>query len=92
MGLLIQWVGRDGKCMCQDDDVELKRSALDYFMAVLKRILTLSNKSLRKNGGKKIKQGELLRFFGVVLLITKFDFGWRHELWNSVSFKYIPSP
>jgi Transposase IS4 len=81
--------------MCEDDDVELKRSPLDYFMAAfpptaLKHILTLTNKSLRKNGGKEI---ELLRFFGVVLLITKFDFGQRDKLWNSVpTFKYIPSP
>jgi Transposase IS4 len=94
-----QFQGRDGKWMCEDDEVELKHSPLDYFMAAfpptaLKRILTLTNKSLRKNGGKEIELGEfLLRFFGVVLLITKFDFGQRRELWNSVSsFKYIPSP
>jgi Transposase IS4 len=59
----------------------------------LKRILILTNKSLRKNEGKEIELGELLWFFGVVLLITKFDFGQRRELWNTVlSFKYIPSP
>jgi Transposase IS4 len=93
-----QFQGRDSKWMCEDDDVELKRSPLDYFLAAfppnaLKRILTLTNKSLCKNEGKEIKLGELLWFFGVVLLITKFDFGWRCKLWNAVStFKYIHSP
>jgi Transposase IS4 len=59
----------------------------------LKRILILTNKRLRKNEGKEIELGELLRFFGVVLLNTKFDFGQRRELWNTVLlFKYIPSP
>jgi Transposase IS4 len=93
-----QFQGRDGKWMSEDDDVELKRSPLDYFMVAfppnaLKRILILTNKSLRKNKGKEIELGELLRFFGVVLLITKFDFRRRRELWNTVlSFKYIPSP
>jgi Transposase IS4 len=93
-----QFQGRDGKWMSKDDGVELKHTPLDYFMAAfppnaLKQILILTNKSLRKNEGKEIELGELLRFFGVILLITKFDFGRRRELWNTVlSFKYIPSP
>jgi Transposase IS4 len=93
-----QFQGRNGKWMCEDDNMELKHSALDYFMAVfppnaLKCILILTNKSLRKNKGKEIELGELLQFFGVVLLITRFDFGQRRKLWHSVlSFKYIPSP
>jgi hypothetical protein len=41
----------------------------------LKCILLLTNKNLRKNKGKEIELGELLWFFGVVLLITRFDFG-----------------
>jgi hypothetical protein len=46
-----QFQGRDGKWMCEDDEVELKRSALDYFLAAfppsaLKCILILTNKSL----------------------------------------------
>jgi Transposase IS4 len=48
----------------------------------LKHILLLTNTSLQKNKGKEIEWGELLWFFGVVLLITRFDFGQRHELWN----------
>jgi hypothetical protein len=52
-----QFQGWDGRWMLEDDDQELKRSLLDYFLVafpptVLKRILTLTNKSLRKNGGK----------------------------------------
>jgi hypothetical protein len=57
--------------MCEDNDVELKRSPLDYFMAAfppnaLKRILTLTNKSLRKNEGKEIELGELLLWSGLI--------------------------
>jgi Transposase IS4 len=97
---LVGWKfqGRDGKWMLEDDDLELKHSALDYFMGAfppnaLKRILLLTNKSLQKNEGKEIELGELFWFFGVVLLIARFDFGQRHELWNVQSpFKYIPSP
>jgi hypothetical protein len=60
-----QFQGRDGKWMCEDDNVELKCSPLDYFMAAfppnaLKRILTLTNKRLCKNEGKEIELGELL--------------------------------
>jgi Transposase IS4 len=93
-----QFQGRDGKWMCEDDNVELKHSPLDYFMAAfppnaLKRILILTNKSLQNNKWKEIELGELLQFFVVVLLITKFDFGQRHKLWNAVStFRYIASP
>jgi Transposase IS4 len=93
-----QFQGWDGRWMSEDDDQDLKRSPLDYFLVAfpptaLKRILTLTNKSLRNNGGKEIELGELLRFFGVVLLITKLDFRRRCELWNTVGmFKYIPSP
>jgi Transposase IS4 len=84
-----QFQGRDGKWMCEDDNLELKhakRSPLDYFMVAfppnaLKQILILTNKSLRKNQGKEIELGELLQFFGVILLITKFDFE-QQELWN----------
>jgi hypothetical protein len=55
-----QFQGRDGKWMCEDDDMELTHSPLDYFMAAfppnaLKQILILTNKSLRKNEGKEIE-------------------------------------
>jgi hypothetical protein len=58
-----QFQGRDGKWMCEDGDVELKSSPLDYFMVAfppnaLKCILILTNKSLRKNNGKEIELGE----------------------------------
>jgi hypothetical protein len=50
--------------MCEDDDLELKHSALDYFMVAflpnsLKHILILTNKSLQKNKGKEIEFGKI---------------------------------
>jgi Transposase IS4 len=69
--------------MSEDDDQELKWISLwQRFHNALKHILLLTNKSLQKNEGKEIELGELLQFFGVVLLITKIDFGQRHELWK----------
>jgi hypothetical protein len=61
-----QFQGRDGKWMCEDDGMELKHSALDYFMAAflpnaLKLILILTNKSLQKNEGKRLN---LENFYG----------------------------
>jgi hypothetical protein len=68
MDQLILWVGsfkcRYGKWMCEDNNMDLKRSALEYFMAAflpkaLKRILFLTNKSLQKNEGKEIEFGRI---------------------------------
>jgi hypothetical protein len=37
--------------------------------------------------------GELLKWFGVLILITRFEFGNRRDLWsNTAPYKYIPAP
>ena len=37
--------------------------------------------------------GEIVNFFGVMLLVTQFEFGSRASLWNNTSTnKYIPAP
>ncbi len=38
--------------------------------------------------------GELLKWFGVLVLITRFEFGNRRDLWSNSTapFKYIPAP
>jgi hypothetical protein len=64
-----QFQGRDGKWMSEDNDLELKHSALDCFMAAfppngLKSILILTTKKVQNNKGKEIELGELLWFFG----------------------------
>jgi hypothetical protein len=54
-----QFQGRDGKWMCEDDNPELKCSALDYFMAVflpnaLKTHPYLHLQESLKNEGKRL--------------------------------------
>ena len=37
--------------------------------------------------------GEIVKFFGVMLLVTRFEFGSRASLWSNVTTnKYIPAP
>ena len=48
---------------------------------------------LQEHGRRSTSQGELLRFFGVLIVMTRFKFRSRKELWrNEISNKYIPTP
>jgi hypothetical protein len=41
----------------------------------------------------QIAIGELLQFFGILLLITRFKFGSRRELWNTTTKnRFVPCP
>jgi hypothetical protein len=61
-------------------DPEGKISALEFFMAVfpkeqLKKMVEETSNALRINGHPKLTRGELLKWFGVLLLLTRFEFG-----------------
>ena len=48
--------------------------------------LAVENKALTS-------KGEILKFFGIVILITKFEFGSRRSLWSTAALaKYQPAP
>jgi Transposase IS4 len=70
----------------------------DYFLAMfpyahLGEIARLTNIQLLQQKCSLISVGELLKFFGVLVLMTRFEFGKRHDLWKtSPSSKYIPAP
>jgi hypothetical protein len=56
-----QFQGRDGKWMLEDNDLDLKHSALDHFMAAfapntLKYILLLTNNILQRTKGKRLNR------------------------------------
>jgi Transposase IS4 len=52
-----------------------------------------TNKNLVREGKAKTTKGELLKWFGILLLITRFEFGDRAALWATSSrCKYIPTP
>jgi hypothetical protein len=59
----------------------------------LQLILRLTNSQLRSAGLKETTKGEILKFFGVIILATRFEFGDRASLWSSTApSKYVPAP
>jgi Transposase IS4 len=70
----------------------------DYFLAMLPyahlgEIARLTNIHLQQQKLALISVGELLKFFGVLVLMTRLELGKRHDLWKtSPSSRYIPAP
>jgi Transposase IS4 len=75
-----------------------KYTALDYFLAVfpkqqLQDMQERTSKELEDNGLQPTSVGELLKFMGVLILITRFEFGARASLWSTVARnRFIPPP
>jgi Transposase IS4 len=87
-----------GMEMTEDNNVGMEQSLLDYFMAcfppqAMRNIIALTNKKLRDDDLQGMEMGELLKLFGVLILITQFEFNSQRDLWKPVSDnKFIPSP
>jgi len=70
----------------------------DYFqwmfpMGFLSTIVSYSNYELEKRNLKSTSLGEILKYFGVIVLMSRFEFSGRRSLWSSQSgTKYIPTP
>jgi hypothetical protein len=63
------------------------RRPYDYFMAVfppdqLVRMVELTNDKLATNKQPQLTTGGLLKFFGVLILGTRYEFGHRADLWE----------
>ena len=59
----------------------------------LQLILQLTNNKLAMARKNYTMAGEIVKFFGVMLLVTWFEFGSRASLWSNTSTnKYIPAP
>jgi hypothetical protein len=78
---------------------EKRYSRLDYFLLMfppseLQLILRLTNSQLRSAGlTKETTKGEILKFFGIIILATRFEFGKRASLWSSTApSKYVRAP
>ena len=90
-----QYTGTDYTPGC-DPNKELR--PIDFFMAVFpKKQLSLmveeTSAKLMAAGKPRLTKGELLKWFGVMILITRFEFGERDHLWRTKSScKYIPAP
>lgn len=74
------------------------RSPYDCFMTMFPfehLVLTkeLTHERLLKSGKNGTSISELLRFFGILMLMTRFEFGNKLDLWSTEhSSKYVPAP
>ena len=71
---------------------------LEYFTAVypvamVEECVRRTNMELLLKGKEIVDLGEMMKFFGVAILATRFEFGSRRELWSMRSIsQYIPAP
>jgi hypothetical protein len=73
-------------------------SPLDYFMLMfpakqLSAMVRLTNVQLHLKNLQLTMTGEILKWFGLIILTTKFEFASRASLWSTVAHsKYRPAP
>ena len=90
-----QYSGRE---LCPNDDPRCDRRAYDYFMCCfpkkqLQDMVSQTNEKLSAADKGQLTTGELLKWLGITLLMTRFEFGERASLWNTESTcKYIAAP
>jgi hypothetical protein len=91
-----QYSGEFYKPLC--DKVTNKLTPFDCFMAMfpkkqLEEMVNATSLELEIYNKGPTSTGEMLKFFGVLILATRFEFGTRASLWNTTSSsKYIPAP
>ena len=89
---------RMGYMLGQGGDHQNSYSHLEYFLMLfppeqLQLILQLANNELAMARKNYTTAGEIVKFFGVMLLVTQFEFGSQASLWSNTSTnKYIPAP
>ena len=72
-------------------------SRLDFFLLMfpphhLMKIIQMTNYQLRKNRRNQTTKQEVIKFFGILILITRFEFSKRSSLWSTTApSKYIPA-
>ncbi len=95
-----QWKMKNlfGEDVFPNSAASLRMSRLDFFLLMfpddqLTEMLSLTNRELRKRGAPDLTMPELLKFFGILILSTRFEFGSRSELWSRTApSKYRPAP
>ena len=91
---------RMGHMLGQGGDHQNSYSRLEYILRLfppeqLQLILQLTNNELAMAMARKnyTTAGEIVKFFGVMLLVTRFEFGSWASLWSNTSTNnYIPAP
>jgi hypothetical protein len=66
----------------------MTRSSYEYFMAMfpqdlLARIVRLTSRGLEDRDKTATSAGEVLKFIGVPIVATRFEFGNRHDIWST---------
>ena len=89
---------RMGYMLGHGGDHQNSYSRLEYFLMLfppqqLQLIIQITNNELAMARKNYTTAGEIVKFFGVMLLVTRFEFGSRASLWsNMTTNKYIPAP
>ena len=71
---------------------------LDLFLLMyppdhLIKIINLTNQNLPKIGTYKMTKGTLIKFFGIIILGTRFEFSSRSDLWSTESVsRFVEAP
>jgi len=92
-----QWTGNEYTEGC-DNGATPKHSELDCFMACFPKsqliwMVDRLNTKLPHHDKQTTTIGELLKWFGVLILATRFEFGSRADLWSEKPrCKHIPAP
>ena len=79
-------------------DIYHKFYRLDSFSMIfpnahIQKIMVLPNSHLSSVKKPQTTIGEILKFFGAIIITTKFEFGSRRKLWSSVApSNYVPDP
>jgi len=87
-----------GDLLRKNSDTTRTFSRLDYFIFMfpqdlLGTMVNETNVHLSKKGLRLTSKGEMLKFIGVIILATRFEFGSRRDLWREgVEFKYQKAP
>jgi hypothetical protein len=79
-----------GERIGQSSDVRGDRSRLNYFLLMfppdeLCDIVALTSERLTAKGWNPVTTGEILKFFGVLVLTTRFEFSSRASLWSTTA-------
>ena len=98
--MICQYSGRafTNGCDLQTHDVKGELRPYDFFMACfpkeqLRLMVEETNASLRLAQKFPTTVGEILKWFGITILITRFEFADRASLWSADSgSRYIPAP
>eukprot|EP00171_Calliarthron_tuberculosum_P017797 IDg17797t1 len=52
-------------------------------LAHLTKIVSITSAKLKRIGRRETTEAEMLKFFGILILMSRFEFGSKRDLWNT---------